>query len=474
MDPLLLNIVLTPPPDNSSENTLATITLDYKSLTPKVGLLTTAAIPSEKETNELRWYLEEYWQWPYEQFLERAKKIEHSLTDIGKRLYQAVFESADAQKTLQAWRLQPNTNRQISIKSDMPHVLSLPWELLHDEQGFLALRTRHPVSIVRELATQTELPAYAEPFELPLRILLVTARPDDAGFVDPRSIARELLSSISEQVEEGRIELEFLRPPTVAQLRTRLSNSKLPPIHILHFDGHGAFGKTNTVNDGLHLQSNGPQGMLAFENENGTVNLIAAEELAQVLQDSGVKLAVFNACQSAVVGTDVDAIFSSVATRMIQSGIDGVVAMSASVLVAAATRYVKAFYKELADGTTVPTSQERARQALHVDPRRHLTRRTQDEEGEPVRLRDWWLPHYYQQRPVVFEATPAPTQKTKRKKSSTNTDNPPLLSKDMPKEPRYGFTGRALELLKIERALLQRKLVVISRLWWHGQNRPRA
>ncbi|GAC1625612.1 MAG: hypothetical protein NVS4B11_21650 [Ktedonobacteraceae bacterium] len=197
--------------------------------------------------------------------------------------------------------------------------------------------------------------------------------------------------------------------------------------------------------------------MLAFENEDGTENLIAAEELAQVLQDSGVKLAVFNACQSAVVGIDVDAIFSSVATRMIQSGIDGVVAMSASVLVATATRYVKAFYKELADGTAVPTSQERARQALHVDPRRHLARRTQDEEGEPVRLCDWWLSHYYQQRPVVFEAS----KKAKRKKTPVHA-NAPLLSDTMPKEPRYGFTGRALELLKIERALLQKKLVVIS------------
>ena len=78
-----------------------------------------------------------------------------------------------------------------------------------------------------------------------------------------------------------------------------------------------------------------------------------------------------------------------------------------------------------------------------------------------MRLRDWWLPHYYQQRPVVFEATTTPTKKPKRKKASGDTDNIPLLNKDMPQEPRYGFTGRALELLRIERALLQKKLVVI-------------
>ena len=93
-----------------------------------------------------------------------------------------------------------------------------------------------------------------KPFEPPLRILLVTARPDNAGFVDPRSIARELLDAVSEQVAEGTIALEFLRPPTLATLRKRLSNDKLPPIHILHFDGHGAFGEMNGANAGLTLE----------------------------------------------------------------------------------------------------------------------------------------------------------------------------------------------------------------------------
>src|SRR5207248_9666797 len=94
-----------------------------------------------------------------------------------------------------------------------------------------------------------------------------------------------------------------------------------------------------------------------------------------------------------------DAVSGSVATRLVKAGIDAVVAMSASVLVTTATRYVAAFYHALAGGTAVPIAQERARQALHDDPRRHLSRRFQNEEGEPVELRDWWVPHYYQQRP---------------------------------------------------------------------------
>lgn len=457
---LNLNIQLTQPPSDSPPDVLATMTLHSDSQ----GLLLTGEVLkdpfSAEEVENLRWYLEEYWQWPYEQFRERAQEVENLLPLLGKRLYQAVFKSPDAQSLLQAWRLQPGGQRQVSIVSDFPRVLSLPWELLHDEQGFLDLRARHPVAIVRRLH-QKELPVLPTPFEPPLRILLVTARPDDAGFVDPRSIARELLEEVSEHVEAGTMALEFLRPPTLPALRERLSDPKRPPVHVLHFDGHGAFGPEQVPQDGLRFESSGQQqGMLAFENEEGKGQFVTAGELAQVLQDSGVRLAVFNACQSAV-GT-MDDVLSSVATRLIQGGVDAVVAMSASVLVASATRFVEAFYRALAAGVAVPLAQERARQALHDDPRRHLTHRYQEDEGEPVKLRDWWLPHYYQQRPLLFKPTPtAPLPPARTRKKPPVDVSLPVFSEDMPGEPRYGFSGRALELLQIERALLQKKLVVI-------------
>jgi hypothetical protein len=136
--------------------------------------------------------------------------------------------------------------------SALPKVLSLPWELLHDEQGFLVLRTRQPVVLIRRLP-QRQLAAFATPFEPPLRVLLVTARPDNAGFVDPRGIARELLDEVQDHVESGTVAIEFLRPPTVHALRTRLANPNRPPIHLLHFDGHGAFGPEQVPDNGLVL-----------------------------------------------------------------------------------------------------------------------------------------------------------------------------------------------------------------------------
>jgi tetratricopeptide (TPR) repeat protein len=454
LETLNLSIILTPPLAGSPPEALASVSLqvDAFGLSYAGDLLQNPL--KEEEEERLRWYLEEYWKWPYERFSERGEEVEELLPVLGKRLYQAVFGSPGAQSVLQTWRLQPAQQRQISIVCDMPRVLSLPWELLHDEQGFLALRSHHPVSIVRRLSLH-ELPALPTAFEPPLRILLVTARPADAGFVDPRGIARELLEAVSEQIEAETIALEFLRPPTLPALRERLSDPRLSPVQVLHFDGHGAFGEEPVAQDGLRPKSGGSQqGMFAFETAEGKEQLVSAAELAQVLQDSGVRLAIFTACQSAVGA--LDDIFSSVAARLIQGGIDAVVAMSASLLVATATRYVAAFYRAISAGVAVPVAHERARQALHDDPRRHLTRRFEDVEGEPVRLRDWWLPHYYQQRPVSLQ----PTKPTRKRKKAAGTSLP-RLNEAVPSAPRYGFSGRSRELLQIERALLHRKLVVI-------------
>src|SRR5258708_9608299 len=228
VETLNLNIVLTPPPADAPPEMLASVSLqlDIFGLSHAGDLLKD---PLEKgEEERLRWYLEEYWKWPYEQFRERGEEVEELLPELGRRLYQAVFGSPGAQQVVQAWRLQPATQRQISIVCDMPRVLSLPWELLHDEQGFLALRSQHPVSIVRRLS-QRELPALPTTFEPPLRILLVTPRPHDAGFVDPRGIARELLEAVSEQIEAGKYARPFLRPPTLSPLPMPPWDSQLPP-----------------------------------------------------------------------------------------------------------------------------------------------------------------------------------------------------------------------------------------------------
>src|SRR5207249_3435874 len=140
--------------------------------------------------------------------------------------------------------------------------------------------------------------AVIAPFEPPLRVLLVTARPEGTGFIDPRSIARELLDEVQGQIDTGAIELEFLRPPTLTALRQRLRDRKRQ-VHVLHFDGHGTFDE-QTYGQDEHLLDGGGRGKLAFEGDKGQLDLVDADDVAQVLLNSGVKLAVLTACQSAM------------------------------------------------------------------------------------------------------------------------------------------------------------------------------
>ncbi len=223
-----LTIALNLPPVNMPKDTIASIDLrcDSLGLSHTGDLLQNPISPDERA--DLHWYLETYWQWPYEGFAIRGQAIETALPQIGRRLFESVFGSLPARDLLQAWRLQvaqPGWQGQISILSDLPAALSVPWELLHDQQGFLVLRTRPPVAILRRLRI-SQLGALLTPFEPPLRILMATARPEDTAFINPRSIAHELLDAVQAHIDVGKVVVEFLRPHV---LTNNLTLTKVSP-----------------------------------------------------------------------------------------------------------------------------------------------------------------------------------------------------------------------------------------------------
>src|SRR6266699_4723968 len=174
-----LAITLTPPLNDAQPDVIAGISLN--SAQP-LGL-NHSGDPlhdplTQQERDDLRWYLEQYWKWPYEGFAQRARGVEALLPKLGKRLYESVFGSRQADRIVQKW-LSTEGEHQISGMSEIPQVLSLPWELLHSEQGYMVMGTQEPVSILRRLP-QSESTISTAQFEPPLRVLLVTARPEEA------------------------------------------------------------------------------------------------------------------------------------------------------------------------------------------------------------------------------------------------------------------------------------------------------
>lgn len=166
------------------------------------------------ETDDLRWYLEQFYLWPTGVFIERAQAIEQKLPQWGQELFRAAASTQPSKEALNAWlQTADDAERRFSIEVDSDviedanqtdeekkalqaetneaasQLLSLPWELLHDGRGFL-FHGQNPVRVRRRLPNRYQQKPSAT--SLPLRILLVSPRPEEEGvdYIDHRISAR--------------------------------------------------------------------------------------------------------------------------------------------------------------------------------------------------------------------------------------------------------------------------------------------
>ncbi|MEK6304456.1 MAG: TIR domain-containing protein [Acidobacteriota bacterium] len=409
------------------------------------------------EADDLRWYLEEYYIWPIGVFEERAKRIEAQLPVWGQDLYQSALGPQVAQEALNAW-LQAGADGErrfsVFVDSELPEgagdpeqavareaaseLLSLPWELLHDGRGFL-FHGKHPVLVRRRLPNRH--PMEVRPTRLPIRILLVSPRPEEEnrfGYIDHRISARPLIEAV-----EGLGELvtvTVLTPPTFPALEEALQKAGevTQPFDVVHFDGHGVYDQGH----GLH-----GLGALCFEDPNEMeklelrkVQLVHAEKLAEVIRDHRIPLIFLEACQSAKSEDDPTA---SVAAKLLEEGVTSIVAMSHSVLVETAHRFVGAFYQELASGKRIGAAMIAGQRELHRDANRGRVMGA----GE-LHLQDWFVPVLYQEEQdpqLITELLPKEVQQLQASQRRLSLGELP----DLPHE----FQGRSRELLALERLL---------------------
>ncbi|MEE8292718.1 MAG: CHAT domain-containing protein, partial [Candidatus Tectomicrobia bacterium] len=315
------------------------------------------------EADDLRWYLESYYLWPTGVFKERADRIEGQLSRWGQDLYQAALEAMSAQDPLNAWQqaadgaerrfsvlvdsaLPEGTSqdKQVAAQEAASALLSLPWELLHDGRSYF-FQGKHTVRVRRRLPNRHPQPPAIT--DLPIRILLISPRPEDEHTIysDHRVSALPLVKAV-EQLGDL-VKLTILTPPTFPALQQALQQAanEQRPFHVVHFDGHGVYDREHGL------------GALCFEDpqdshklQKRAMALIDAEELAGVIRDYRIPVVFLEACQSAKTEDDPTA---SVAAKLLEEGVTSVVAMSHSVLVETARRFVQAFYEGLAQGARV-------------------------------------------------------------------------------------------------------------------------
>ena len=104
---------------------------------------------SAADRKELRWYLEEYLDFPYGAERNRAEKVEARMDEWGESLYAQVFASGDVENNPHPFYHEAVREGleqcELCIASEKPEFLNIPWELLGTcVQGGEASRWNHP------------------------------------------------------------------------------------------------------------------------------------------------------------------------------------------------------------------------------------------------------------------------------------------------------------------------------------------
>ncbi|HEX2201933.1 MAG TPA: tetratricopeptide repeat protein [Longimicrobium sp.] len=413
------------------------------------------------EAGELRWYLEKYATWPGDYFRDRARKVEESLVAWGRLLHDAAMPAEHTANVLQAWaRIGDDADRRFSVHVDAEveagapeadaaaareaatALLALPWELLHDGRGFL-FQGAKPTRVRRRLPNESVLDVPV--VDPPIRILLVTARPEDdtCGYIDHRASALPLVEAM--EALPGLVRIHVLSPPTLPALREELDRARhaREPYHVVHFDGHGVYDRRAGLG-GLCFEAPEDAGKL----EERRHAKVFTDTLGPLLRDHRVPLVFLEACHTAQAGQASE----SVAAALLGAGVASVVAMTHSVLVETARRFVEAFYDALARGGRVGDAMLEGQRRLKDDPSRGRVFGA----GE-LRLEDWFVPVLFQERddPRLFRTTPS---------RQTREDFLTRLRARLgalPPEPETGFVGRSRELLGLQRLLRPGRWAVV-------------
>ncbi|WP_263819465.1 tetratricopeptide repeat protein [Salinibacter sp.] len=380
--------------------------------------------------DELRWYLENFLEYPFDPWTDRADRTLDELEAWGTRAFDVLFGGGDGRVWLD--RARRDGDVQIAVSADDPHVLSWPWEGLYDpRQGWVV----HQHAVTRCLNDVADPPPLPDLPDDRVNVLLVTARPldEDAPF---RSIARPLVETVKEQNLPASVTV--LRPPTFDNLREHLREHP-GRYHVVHFDGHGGYlGDSDGVPGGPY-QMRGPQGHLVFETAGDSdPDPIPANRLSQLLREHNIPATVLNACQSGMVDDAADDAFASVAASLLRAGVRSVVAMSHAVMVSGAQEFIPSFYRRLFESGSLAEAVRAGRREMLAHPERISPR------GR-FPLQDWLVPVIYEQVEMPFDFVAD---------ADPQTDDAP----DLPEPPAevqgpYGFVGRDRELLQLERAM---------------------
>ncbi len=248
------------------------------------------------------------------------------LKALGKSIFDSIFSTPERRGVIEN---KGQDELIIRIKSDIPKVHDIPFELLNkapekpEELGYLL---KDPaITLLREPGNDIiwELP------KRPLKMLLILAQPLEkmqSAPIDPLREVEEIKDALGALLEDGFIELFIEERPSFRRLSERLRSESFD---IVHYSGHGVKGGYLILEDNENPQRAAQQ---------------TPDEFAEIFHDRPPRLIYLDTCE----GARSDSIFPSLAYILSRSLPHcAVVANTASISDRAAAQSVRCFYEKL-------------------------------------------------------------------------------------------------------------------------------
>ncbi|MDM8527918.1 CHAT domain-containing protein, partial [Anaerolineales bacterium HSG24] len=432
--------------------------------------------PFDEQTEDrLRWYFEEHLKVPFFKQV-KAKRAAESVPTYGEALFEQVFKAdADAYADYKTACQQGLPSLQFEIIGD-PDFHSLHWEALKDPNRGEPFVLHSSMVRRGEQAIRIRI----NPQESPtINLLVVTARPKGRFDVGFRTISRPLVEGIRQA--NLPVNIDIVRPGSYRAVLEALKAKPVGYYHIIHFDLHGAVltheqltrlqGVSQHTYDVVLLKERYgrpdlslpspdlPQAYLIFEanRPDKLFDVAGASELADLLREYQIPIAILNACQSGMqTGQSVEGEVreTSLGSRLLQAGIQTVLAMGYSITVSAAQLLMTTLYRSLFEHRPNPTEQHdllvairEGRAALHHQKERRAYHQ------QMIKLEDWLLPVVYQGGGQTPRRLPLRAMSFQEKALFLSQQPVPY----QPSQPTYGFVGRDVDILELEKRVLRQE-----------------
>ena len=334
--------------------------------------------PTSDETPSSLLTLLESWVGPYAKSVETGDQ--DRVRDIGREMLQWLNQG----NVLSEWLADSRRELEIALttgEKNTDALLAAPWEVLADENGFLADDREKPFLPLRRVAPEATI---TEPDHSDLSLLFMAAAPEGQHELDYEAEEADILKA-TRSLRNGQplVHLTVEESGELDVLAEQLAAAG--PFDILHLSCHGDI--VETEGEMRHV--------LLLETEKGEVDLVEPNRLLAALGEKVPSLVFLSACRTGQRGhasgvpgiegrrdgfTETAGLFSAAPrrdagttvapemaeplARQIATGVPHVLGWDGSVYDADAVAFAEALYARLSKGETVAFAAAKARHAV--------------------------------------------------------------------------------------------------------------